>query len=92
MDNKQFISRLGKRLNRENTEVATLVEGLCKVFKECGADLDSIAIPGFATFKSVKSDEAIVYDEVNGKRTLVPPAIRMEFAPSIVLRKKMTKQ
>ncbi|MDE5987921.1 MAG: HU family DNA-binding protein [Duncaniella sp.] len=92
MDNKQFISRLGKRLNRESSEVATLVEGLCKVFKECGTDLDSIAIPGFGTFKSVKTDEIIVFDETTGKRTLVPPAIRMEFAPSIVLRKKMTKQ
>lgn len=92
MDNKQFISRLGKRLNRESSEVATLVEGLYKVFKECGTDLDSIAIPGFGTFKSVKTDEIIVFDETTGKRTLVPPAIRMEFAPSIVLRKKMTKQ
>ena len=92
MDNKQLISRLGKRLNRENAEVSTLVEGLCKVFRECGSVLDSIAIPGFGTFKSVKTDEVIVFDETIGKRTLLPPAIRMEFAPSIVLRKKMTKQ
>lgn len=92
MDNKQFISRLGKRLNRETTEVTTLVEGLCKIFRECGADLDSVAIPGFGTFRSVKTDELITTDQATGKRTLVPPAIRMEFAPSIVLRKKLIKQ
>lgn len=91
MDNKTFISRLAKRLNREPAEIATLAEGLCNVFIEVGNDLDSVAVPGFGTFKSSKRDEIIVVDEATGKRTLLPPAIIMEFQPSIVLRKKLAK-
>lgn len=91
MDNKTFISRLAKRLNREPSEVTTLVEGLCNVFKEVGDNLDSVAIPGFGTFKSSKKDEEIVVDEATGKRTLLPPVISMEFQPSVVLRKKLAK-
>lgn len=91
MDNKTFTSRLAKRLDREPGEVATLIEGLCNVFKEVGNNLDSVAIPGFGTFKSSKKDEMIVLDEATGERTLFPPVITMEFQPSIVLRKKLAK-
>ncbi len=91
MDNKTFINRLAKRLNREPSEITTLAEGLCNVFIEVGNELDSVAIPGFGTFKSTKRDELIVTDETTGKRTLLPPAITMEFQPSIVLRKKLAK-
>jgi len=91
VDNKAFITKLGKALNRETAEVTTLVEGLCKVFKECGAGQDSIAIPGFGTFKSEKSEEHVVTDDSTGERILYPPVIAMEFQPSIVLRKKLSK-
>lgn len=91
MDNKTFINRLAKRLNRESAEITTLAEGLCNVFIEVGNELDSVAIPGFGTFKSTKRDELIVTDEATGKRTLLPPAITLEFQPSIVLRKKLAK-
>lgn len=91
MDNKTFINRLAKRLNRESAEITTLAEGLCNVFIEVGNELDSVAIPGFGTFKSTKRDELIVTDEATGKRKLLPPVITMEFQPSIVLRKKLAK-
>lgn len=91
MDNKTFIARLAKRLNREPSEVSTLIEGLCTVFKEVGNDLDSVAIPGFGTFKASKKDEIVVVDESTGKRTLLPPSITMDFQPSIVLRKKLAR-
>lgn len=78
-------------MNRDVPEVATLIEGMCKVMKECGAELDSIAIPGFGTFKSSKIEEQVVYDNITRQRTLVPPMIVMEFNPSVVLRKKMSK-
>ena len=91
MDNKAFITKLGKMLNRETTEVNTLVEGLCRVFKECGSELDSIAVPVFGSFKSEKTEEHVASDETNGKRMLYPPVITMDFQPSIVLRKKLSK-
>ncbi|MDE6858940.1 MAG: HU family DNA-binding protein [Duncaniella sp.] len=91
MDNKTFITKLAKRLEREPAEISTLAEGLCNVFIQAGNDLDSVAIPGFGVFKSSKRDELIVTDEATGKRMLLPPAIVMEFQPSIVLRKKLAK-
>lgn len=91
MDNKTFTSRLANLLDREPSEVTTLIEGLSTVFKQVGADLDSVAIPGFGTFKSLKKDEEIVVDSVTGKRTLLPPAVTMEFQPSVVLRKKLSR-
>lgn len=91
MDNKTLITRLGTTLGRDTSEVSALIEGLCKVFKECGSDLDSVAVPGFGTFKAEKSDEHIDIDDSTGKRTLFPPKISIEFQPSIVLRKKLQK-
>lgn len=91
MDNKAFITRLSKRLNREPSEVSTLVEGLSVIFREAGSELDSIAVPGFGTFKSAKDEEKVVTDETTGERTLYPPVIHMDFQPSIVLRKKLNR-
>lgn len=82
---------MSKRLNRDKAEVSTLVEGLAVVLREAGSDLDSIAVPGFGTFKSVKTEEKIVADEATGERTLLPPSITMEFQTSIVLRKKLSR-
>ncbi|WP_297062809.1 HU family DNA-binding protein [uncultured Duncaniella sp.] len=91
MDNKTFITKLSKRLNRDTSEVSTLIEGLNRIFRESGAELDSIAIPGFGTFKSTKTEERVVTDETTQERTLYPPVISMEFQPSIILRKKLSK-
>jgi Bacterial nucleoid DNA-binding protein len=89
MDNKTFISRLAKRLNREQGQVAALTDGLLTAFREAATSLDSIAIPGFGTFKTEKTDEQISTDAVTGRRMLLPPKIEMTFRPSVVLRKKM---
>lgn len=89
MDNKTFLTHLAKRLNRETAEVTALTDGLCTVIKEAGANLDSIAIPGFGTFKAEKKDEEIVTDPSTGNRSLYPPKIEMTFRPSVVLRKKL---
>lgn len=82
---------MSKRLNREAAEVSTLVEGLALVLREAGSDLDSVAVPGFGTFKSVKAEEKVITEETTGERTLLPPSITMEFQTSIVLRKKLSK-
>lgn len=89
MDNKQFISRLSSRCKLKPVTVSALTESLAKVFTQCGSDLDTIAIPGFGTFVTEKHDEQITVDSVTGKRTLVPPVIRMTYKPSIILRKKL---
>lgn len=91
MDNKTFNSHLAKTLNRTPDETATLIDAFSKIMVETGSELDSIAIPGFGTFATVKTDESIVTDPETGRRTLMPPSIRMCFQPSVVLRKKMSR-
>ncbi len=91
MDAKTFNSRLSKTLGCEPAEAAKLIEGLGSVFAREAADLNSVAIPGFGTFVTTKTDEEIVTDEATGERTLTPPAITLGFQTSVVLRKKLAK-
>ncbi|MDE6684982.1 MAG: HU family DNA-binding protein [Duncaniella sp.] len=91
MDSKTFNSRLASLLKRNADETSTLTDALSKLLTETGSELDSIAIPGFGTFTTVKADESVITDTVTGKRTLMPPSITMTFQPSVVLRKKMSR-
>lgn len=91
MDSKTFNSNLAKTLRRSPEETATLTDALSKLLIEIGSELDSVAIPGFGTFVTEKNDESIVTDEESGRRTLMPPCIKMRFQPSVVLRKKLLR-
>lgn len=91
MDSKTFNTRLAKMLRRSPEETATLTDAFSKLMAETGSELDSVAIPGFGTFSTVKTDESVVTDAATGHRTLLPPSIRMSFQPSVVLRKKMSR-
>ncbi len=91
MDSKTFNTRLAKMLRRSPEETATLTDAFSKLMAETGTELDSVAVPGFGTFSTVKTDESIVTDAATGRRTLLPPSIRMSFQPSVVLRKKMSR-
>ena len=90
MDNKAFNSRLAKTINRDPEETATLIDALGKLMAEIGTGLDSVAVPGFGTFITVKNDDVIT-DTESGRRTIVPPSIKMHFQPSVVLRKKLSR-
>lgn len=91
MDSKTFNTRLAKMLRRSPEETATLTDAFGKLMAETGTELDSVAVPGFGTFSTVKTDESVVTDPSTGRRTLMPPSIRMSFQPSVVLRKKMSR-
>lgn len=91
MDHKTFAGRLAKTLGRSAEETATLTDALGKLMTELGGDLDAMAVPGFGTFTPVKTDETVVVDPATGARTLMPPAITMQFQPSILLRKKLSR-
>ena len=91
MDTKAFNQRLASQLGIAPADVSTLVDGLGQVMAEIGTELDSVAIPGFGTFTSVKRDERVVTDPSDGSRTLMPPSIEMGFVASVVLRKKLAQ-
>ncbi|WP_367949941.1 HU family DNA-binding protein [uncultured Duncaniella sp.] len=48
-------------------------------------------MPGFGTFITIKNDENVITDTESGRRTIVPPSIKMHFQPSVVLRKKLSR-
>ncbi|WP_301745425.1 HU family DNA-binding protein [uncultured Duncaniella sp.] len=91
MDNKAFNSRLAKTINRDPEETATLIDALGKLMAEIGTGLDSVAVPGFGTFITIKNDENVITDTESGRRTIVPQSIKMHFQPSVVLRKKLSR-
>lgn len=91
MESKTFNARLAAVLGRNASETATITDALSKLMGEIGSELGSVAIPGFGTFASVKTDESIVTDNLTGERRLMPPAITVQFQPSVVLRKKLSR-
>lgn len=91
MNTKKIITELSKRINREETDILSLLDGLAVVFKENLSDLNIIAVPGFGEFIPVKTAERISNDKDSGKRILYPPQISVEFKQSALVRKKITK-
>lgn len=91
MDNKTLITLLSQKLNRNESDVTTLLECMIRAIKDYSSDLDSVAIPGFGTFKTEKSDEYLARNNETGERTLYPPKIEISFQPSIVMRKKLMR-
>lgn len=87
MDNKSFINQLGKRLDCSPKEITRLVEALAATITHAASEVDSVAIPGFGTFQAAKEDESIIVSP-DGRRMLMPPAVRLSFKESVVLRKK----
>ena len=89
MNNKQLIAELSKQLNRNETDVLALLDGLSYVFRDRLSNLDSIAIPGFGEFNVIKEDEYILVDKESGKKLLYPPCMKVKFKPSTKLRKHL---
>ena len=90
MDNKAILDKLAATLNRDKKDINKLLEALSNVIKERCSEGDSIAIPQFGTFKTHMHTEHVDVDPETGKRTLFPPQVEMEFAPSKVLIKKLS--
>ena len=53
------------------------------------ADMDSVAVPAFGTFTPVKHNEEESVDLSTGRRMLLPPEIRLEFAPSAAMLRRL---
>lgn len=82
-----FISELAHRVGRDRKSTEMLLDALVKsLLQHCG-ELDSIAIPSFGNFESVKHNEQIVSDRSSGHRILLPPEIELTFRPAGKLRK-----
>lgn len=89
MNNKQLIKELSKRLNRDEKDVNSLLNGFTNVLKDSLSNLDNIAIPGFGEFEALRKEEYISVDDATGKKVLYPPCIEVNFNASSLLKKKM---
>lgn len=89
MNNKQLIKELSKRLNRDEKDVNSLLNGFTNVLKDSLSNLDIIAIPGFGEFEALRKEEYISVDDATGKKVLYPPCIEVNFNASSLLKKKM---
>lgn len=88
MDSKQLTSILAEKTGLTAAAVGTVISAFSEIIAGKCAQLDSVALPGFGTFTPAKTDEYIV-DDPDGGRILMPPAVKVQFNPSIVLRKKL---
>ena len=91
MDNRNFISKLAKKTNLDSKRTAQLSLELAQVIAEYCSQNESVALPGFGTFVSLKQDEHIETDKENGTKTLMPPSITVYFKPGTRLKKAVSK-
>lgn len=89
MDSKKLISRLSMESGKSAEEITSAIAAVTATLGAYGATLDAVAIPGFGTFTSTKTDEHIV-STPDGKRALLPPAITVDFKSSVLLRKSLS--
>lgn len=90
MDNNTVIESLAARLNRDKKDAEALLEGFSAVIREHLSEMDSVQLPGFGIFYAIKEEEKIVDNSSTGMRVLLPPAIKAQFSPSAILKRKIS--
>lgn len=91
MQHKDLVDKLSKSLGRNKTDINKLIEALSNVVKERCSELDSISVPRFGTLEAVNHRESIEVDRDTGKRTLMPPRVKVHFATSNILKKQLNQ-
>lgn len=91
MDNKQLIETVANAMGQDEKTVRAMLDATVEEIAARCSDCDSVAVPNFGRFESVKHDEHVETDPMTGARTLEPPCIRVTFRPSVVLCKKLTR-
>lgn len=92
MDNTTLVASLSTDLRRPRHDIEALVGGLASALRDALVDGDTVLLPGFGTFTTVKEDEKVVDDLDRGGSVLLPPAITIQFNPSTLLRRKISEQ
>lgn len=88
MTNEETLRLISQRTGIDFAKVENLMSALPDVIKFYAKELDSVAIPGFGTFQTIKTDETLSKDLSTGNMIMLPPSIKLQFNPSVVLRKR----
>lgn len=91
MDTRHLISVLSKRTGIEPAQTEQLLRATVSAITEGCAGQNTVAIPAFGSFISEKEEEYSQTDPQTGQRTLYPPCIRVQYRPSVVLRKQIAR-
>lgn len=89
MDTKTLIEKAAAKSTLDAVQGREVVEAFGALLAEKGAELDSVAVPGFGVFEPKKRLERVNVHPSTGKRMLLPPKIIMAFKPSALLKQKL---
>lgn len=72
-------------------QASKLLDAVRDCLLQCALQGDSVALPGFGTFVTIKEDERVDRDLSTGRQVLLPPHLSMEFKGSTSLLKAINK-
>lgn len=84
---QHFLDKTGLTQERASALLDAMRDSLVK----CALQGDSVALPGFGTFVTVKDDERVDRDLSTGRQILLPPRLSMGFKGSTSLIKSINK-
>ncbi len=87
MEHKQYVTKLAKKTSLDYKETASLLQSVTTAIADLLSEGDTLMLPSFGSFSTVKHDESIITDISTGKHMLMPPCIEVEFTPSNILNK-----
>ena len=79
MDSKTFIAGFARRAGLDTKAASAAITAISTAITDTLASMDSVAIPSFGTFESIKKDETVTHDLSTNKRILLPPVIEVRF-------------
>lgn len=71
-------------------QASAIAGAFAACLRERCAQFDSVAIPGFGSFATEKTDEHVDTDPATGRTMLMPPHISLGFHPGSMLRKHLS--
>ena len=92
MNNKEFLTELGRRLNYNSKETKALADALVQEICTQLEEENIIAISGFGTFEVKKKLERVVVNPATKQRMLVPPKMSVSFKVAPVLKDKANEK
>lgn len=89
MDTKTLIEKACEASGADPEQGRRIVDAFSGLLSESGAELDSVAVPGFGVFEARKRLERVNVHPATGRRMLLPPKIVVGFKPSAVLKQRV---
>ncbi|GBU08050.1 DNA-binding protein [Bacteroidales bacterium] len=89
MNAAEFTSELSKRLRKQKSEVADLIEHSVQIITEQVIEDNSVSISNFGSFELKKREERINVNPSTGIKMLIPPKLVIAYKVSPSLKDKI---